>query len=408
MDASKDGQKLMMFASQGLINNGLKRGFRELVLRLPETSWPSADIGRQAKALSQMHSGEDLSWTGIREPNLYKGLTAVVLWDPCYLKASFWNAAHDNFGRYDNYIKMTETLAGAKRDVLPRTDPKLARDSGKVWGWDGLEDGYCEDFTPWLTDELGFEPELVHRISIFDRLASLNLTKIAFRVQKTTMDDRDQLLADVINQEIVAAKAEIDRQLSQEDRSEAGDLRRLFEEASVICLNGGNPDFLKFVLMELAAPLTKTWLHRVQQGKTIFLGRSAGSMVGGADIGLTSEPNPLLLEYLLPRAHGLHHGLQLVGSCSIRPHYSPQWDLVSALFQALRSELVVRVGNDEALLCMDGRCKMVGKLSVQGEEPLSKTQMHRLIRAFEGARAQTGFLAWLRQAPPLLLAGLGA
>ena len=64
-----------------MVNNALKRGFRELVLRLPDEAWPSSEHGAHAKATALVHSGEELAWRGVREPSLYRGLTAIVLWD---------------------------------------------------------------------------------------------------------------------------------------------------------------------------------------------------------------------------------------------------------------------------------------------------------------------------------------
>ena len=57
--------------------------------------------------------------------------------------------------------------------------------------------------------------------------------------------------------------------------------------------------------------------------------------MAGMDISLTDEPNPLLLDYLLPSSSFIHHGLALAGSCTLRPHYesanSAQFDLAVAL-----------------------------------------------------------------------------
>ena len=142
--------------------------------------------------------------------------------------------------------------------------------------------------------------------------------------------------------------------------------------------------------MELTGRLTAVWRTRVEQGRLVFLGRSAGSMVGGRDISLTSEPNPLLLEYLLPDTGALHRGLELAGDCTIRPHYaSSAWDVVVALSMQMAerrgyaSVNVVRVPNEEALQCIGVQCKMIGATSMQARSPLSRKQLRRLMRGFE-------------------------
>ena len=254
--SKRDEKKLLMFASLGLVNNALKRGFRELVLRLPDVSWSvtNPELGAAIKGHSQDQddckidmSKAELSWRGLHEPNLYKGLKAVVLWDACFLKQSFWNAAHPDFGRYANYIKMTESLSGRHRQTLPRTAPNLARgDAAGVGSWSGLEEGYCEDFTPWLTEELGFDPDRVHRISLFDRLSSTNLTRMIFDIQKSREEAPNEALLARVQAEMRRVRAEIDAQL-EDKQTEASRLMALLEQADVIALNGGNPDFLKHV-----------------------------------------------------------------------------------------------------------------------------------------------------------------
>ena len=106
-------------------------------------------------------------------------------------------------------------------------------------------------------------------------------------------------------------------------------------------------------------------------------------MVGGRDISLTKEPNPLLLEYLVGESGALHQGLGLAGTCAIspdllrpplishdlrlglagtctiRPHYDPSWDVAVALARQMQIHMgsrasaaksrVVLVPDDEAL-----------------------------------------------------------
>lgn len=459
---------LALFASIGLVNNAIKRAFRELVVRLPDAAWPTEDMGRVKKSSSRAQDAAgqmvDLAQVGLREPFLYEGLTAVVVWDSCYLKESFWNAANPDFGRHGNFVKMSQTLQGRtlrseQLNALPRTKPQQARgDDGDAQGtWAGLEEGVCEDFTPWLTEDLGFEPARVHRVSLFDRLASADLIRLVFEIQKSDEERPNTTRVQDVQREVRRVQEQIAQEL-HEPQSEAARLSALFGEADVVALNGGNPDFLKFVLMELVKPITEVWKHQVATGRTVFLGRSAGSsgcrmleqrplltaactaaplhrlrdehaclgprmraprrapsacaVVGGRDISLTKEPNPLLLEYLMPDTGALHQGLGLAGECTIRPHYEPSWDVAVALaarqlevFRGTPSGVkVVRVPDDEALQCIGTACKMVGEQSQEAELPLSKKQMRRLMRGFQDKHAavplfsisRLGFSSWMK------------
>ena len=108
-------------------------------------------------------------------------------------------------------------------------------------------------------------------------------------------------------------------------------IKRKLEEVDVIFSNGGNPDLLGrlllfkcrlkssgFVLMKFAPMLGELIVERVRSGQLLYLGRSAGAMVGSKDFGATYEPMPLLLELLLK---GDTKGLALAGRCVPRPHY---------------------------------------------------------------------------------------
>lgn len=184
-----------------------------------------------------------LAWRGLREPHLYKGLTAMVIWDPCFLKESMWNSAHSSFSKAATFIKLTETSAGELKYSEPKTSPKTAR--GHVisnWtrsdevssrlrsteGWKGLEPGSCEDFSKFLTLDLGFEPERVHRVSLFDRLASPKLKDLVFHIQKSGNEDVLDELAELVTTEVQQAQHDIEQQLD-DPTSEASRLMALLE-----------------------------------------------------------------------------------------------------------------------------------------------------------------------------------
>merc|ERR1711920_947769 len=82
--------------------------FRDLVLQLPDSAW---DVDGAAK--KKAAQDQDISVIAARnftEPDLYSGLTVVVLEDPCFLKDSFWNEANPDFNRSIGINYMTTRM----------------------------------------------------------------------------------------------------------------------------------------------------------------------------------------------------------------------------------------------------------------------------------------------------------
>ena len=84
---------------------------------------------------------------------------------------------------------------------------------------------------------------------------------------------------------------------------------------------------LGFVLKKFAPQLAELIQKRVQEGTLLYMGRSAGGMVGGSDFALTYEPSPVLTTTLLGKDTT---GLALAGKCALRPHIKNHlWDIPS-------------------------------------------------------------------------------
>mmetsp|Transcript_40535 Transcript_40535/g.92113 ORF Transcript_40535/g.92113 Transcript_40535/m.92113 type:complete len:139 (-) Transcript_40535:23-439(-) len=105
---------------------------------------------------------------------------------------------------------------------------------------------------------------------------------------------------------------------------------------------------------------------RVKDGSLIYLGRSAGAMAASSDVGLTYEPDPVLLDHLLS---GRTNGLGLAGDCAIRPHWHEDkvWDIVSGVYEQAKHINVIRLPNARGLGCMDAQCKLYGDVAAEGE-----------------------------------------
>lgn len=84
--------------------------------------------------------------------------------------------------------------------------------------------------------------------------------------------------------------------------------------------------------MKFAPMLGDLIASRVRSGQLVYLGRSAGAMVGSSDFAYSYEPMPLLLEELL---EGDTKGLALAGRCVARPHYERPGAQASAAGESL-------------------------------------------------------------------------
>jgi len=203
--------------------------------------------------------------------------------------------------------------------------------------------------------------------SIFDRLATDSLKTAVFRLQTAG----------------AAPAAELGQRADGASTAFA-EARELLRSADILVLNGGNPDFLNYVLMHFASPLGALIKERVKAGSLVLGGRSAGPMVVAADWGLSYEAAPGLLRELGGMST---RGLGLAGKCAVRPHYTPDWLLASMAYEKLRSLTVVLLPDGEGLQCLGPSCRMSGATSalVARRNITPPGSLERLALAFGAA-----------------------
>jgi len=355
MDAATDAS-LLLLTSTGLRGDNLKHAFRQLVLQLPDDAW-AAD-GAAKKTAARAREPPALAKAGWAEPELYQGLDVLVLEDACFLKRATWDESHPNFNN-SHRGGINHLTAGFT------TDPALFRPFlGRAVP---LDRGWCVDWaqSSWgCLGGLGFEAARIRHLSLFDKLAP------------------DELKRTVLQLQTEGGPATPAAQQAADPNSAAfAEASSALKAADIVVLNGGNPDFLAFVLTRFAKPLGDILRARAKAGSLVLLGRSAGSMVPAADVGLSFEPSPPLLEQLL---HGSTAGMGLAGSCSVRPHYREQWLLAAMVYGKLRSLNVVLMPNGEGLQCLRADCRMAGRTSAQGKRLCLHPphNLGRLARAF--------------------------
>jgi len=321
-------RSLVLLTSSALPNTELKHAFREMVLRLPDSAWKSA--GSEKKKLARGKEVKD----NFFEPDLYGGLRVLILEDAVFLKNSFWNRKNENFGQAMGVNYNTTGMA---------TSVDLVRKATQ--GFHGLDGGWGCDYASSDCGGLGgfgFDKDAFTHISIFDLLASDEMKEAIFKLQSQ-------------------GKVVLSQPLPKASTSSAAAKRflELLNSTDVIAVNGGNPDFVKYVFTVFAGELMEKVKARIEEGSLVYLGRSAGAMIGSADVGLTYEPDPVLLDHL---NNGKTGGLALAGWCAIRPHYKDDmmWDITTSVYEEAKHLNELRVPNGAGVGCMDAKCKMYG------------------------------------------------
>mmetsp|Transcript_51326 Transcript_51326/g.164332 ORF Transcript_51326/g.164332 Transcript_51326/m.164332 type:complete len:400 (+) Transcript_51326:1154-2353(+) len=353
LDAATDAG-LLLLTSNGLGNDNLRHAFRQLVLELPDDAWAASGASRKAAARARDLSAlANASWA---EPDLYQGLDVLVLEDACFLKRSMWDESDPNFNN-SHRGGINHATAGFT------TDPGLFQ---PFFGASApLDRGWCVDWAQkaWGgLGGLGFETARMRHLSLFDRLAPEDLKRTVLQLQTEGGPSTPEV-----------------RQVADPDSAAFAEASAALRSADIVVLNGGNPDFLDFVLTRFAKALGDVLSARARAGSLVLVGRSAGSMVAAADVGLTYEPSLPLLEQLLQRSTT---GMALAGSCSIRPHYGEKWQLAAMVYGKLRSLNVVLMPNSEGLRCLRTECRMAGRTSAQGTR-LALSLPHNLGRLAE-------------------------
>jgi len=183
------------------------------------------------------------------------------------------------------------------------------------------------------------------------------------------------------------------------------ELEQLLRGAEIFAINGGNPDVaaMAFRATETTAGKVSGLLDKLQKGRTIFLGRSAGAMLGGDSLGLTDEfgawvgaamelaadSDETHIDIGTGKAeedtHLGHHarsGMDLIGDCAIRPHWSPNsWTRKSNFYAAVTGLHIVRVPNGQGMVCSgrgaDHKCIMHGRRIVSGAPDPGDEWVHK-------------------------------
>jgi len=332
--------------------------FRDLVLQLPDSAW-DAD-GAAKKGMAQKQDISRIAARNFTEPGLYSGLTVVVLDDACLLKESFWNELDPDFDQSNGINYQTTRM---------RTPVDLVRPFfGK-----GLDDGWCVNYSsksPGYLGSLGFDSDRIHQVSLFDQLASNAFKEAVLNLSVQGLAPNSSAMS----------KMEV-------TRKDAAAMLNLLGTADIMIVNGGDPDFAKFVFMQFASVVLQPAIHKIKSGHMIYLGQSAGAMIGAADIGLSYDQNPHIFKMLLGKDS---RGLRLAGNCAIRPHDTglsrSKYDLASAVYGKLKGLNVARLSNGEGLKCIGTLCRVVGgdgQLGASVFEGRGDPHLQRLTDAFQ-------------------------
>ncbi|CAE7481001.1 unnamed protein product [Symbiodinium natans] len=159
----------------------------------------------------------------------------------------------------------------------------------------------------------------------------------------------------------------------------------LLDQSNVVFANGGNPDIYGFVVKKFAPQLGELIRKRVQEGTLLYMGRSAGGMVGGSDFALTYEPSPALTSSLLNEDT---RGLALAGKCALRPHIKNHlWDITSKIYAKATGQTVVLAANGEGLFCNQGCCGMTGTTEKTDPDSIKNAgySASRIQKAYQAA-----------------------
>jgi len=305
----KDSKLLLMVSSSGVRGPDIKASLDELVSALPAADGTAN----------------------------YSKLKLLEIYDPCMLKSSFWNEADDNFNAETgmNYVK-----AGIKN---------LTPDLEEYFDYAGpdeemMDGSWC--YNEWTNSsvtgglkDLGFATHA--QVSIMDHMMQPGEFEELVRA--------DLGITGSASVEALMAKLQ--------ERPVPSALERLIEEADVFAMCGGNPDLGAFVMRAFpgVAELLK---KKLEGGRAVYMGRSAGAMVAGSNSAFSYEPTPEMLRSVLSADPT---GLRLLPECIVKPHFKTEAHEAYASALEKGSGLrVARMPNYMALACKSGSCVLQG------------------------------------------------
>mmetsp|Transcript_136508 Transcript_136508/g.345661 ORF Transcript_136508/g.345661 Transcript_136508/m.345661 type:complete len:428 (-) Transcript_136508:183-1466(-) len=267
----------------------------------------------------------------------YAKLKLLEIYDPCMLKSSFWNEADDNFNAETgmNYVKAG--IKNLRPDLVEYFDYAGPNEEmmDKSWCYNEWTNS---SVTGGLKD-LGFASHA--QVSIMDHMMQSGEFEELVRAD----------LGITGSASVKALMAKLQK------RPVPSALKRLIEEADVFAMCGGNPDLAAFVMRAFPA-VAKLLKKKLEKGRAVYMGRSAGGMVAGSNAAFSYEPTPEMFQSVLSADPT---GLQLLPECIVKPHFKTEAHEVYASALEKGSGLrVARIPNYMALACKSGSCVLQG------------------------------------------------
>lgn len=304
---------------------------------------------------------------------LTEKLKIMVIEDGCLLKKTFWGRAAPNlegnnnpYGlshrwlNYSVYAQNTYAWATQNEAALAAYADGIDESAfGALQHWDP---GWCVDWrSDWglpvqMPEILGEAKATFTSVSMFLELAPDGTPHAANKGAKPESAEVFDLKGAVLQPKADMGKRRLtDEELQPDQRKQALFLEELANTDMVI-LNGGNPDFMSFALRTVGARVLAAMRDKLASGQLFWLSQGAGSMVTAADIGLSYESHPFILQNLMPVYET--KGLEMVGQCAIRPHFHEWefWHFVIPPYATLKNLNVLGMTDDSALECQGARC----------------------------------------------------
>ncbi|CAJ1335007.1 unnamed protein product [Effrenium voratum] len=311
---------------------------RPNLVRVGRPSAPQCHANPRSLVMLASSGLEDDSKEAFREMMRMPGQPPKVLSleDGAWLMRAFWDASSPDFAR-------PEALNYGKAGI--RTSVELVREATD--GFAGLDAGWIRSDE--LRDLVG--SDIMH-VSAFDSCATQEQKKALLRLQ-----------AQGIAPQALNGSVPKGHECLQT-------LMRQLAEASVVVLNGGNPDLLGYVYKVFVPDLTRQIQRRVEEGSLVFLGTGAGAMVAGENFALTTVAKVPLLSRLL---NGDMQGLGLSGRCAVRPGWNDTnrlWDISTSLLSNALDVDFVGLRDGDALACSKGSCEIRGRTRQRGATTL--------------------------------------